>query len=851
MGHPAHRAEEVSDLGEQAEESVTGVGVPNVLLVTTRELQRGDVLGARYQIEAVIGTGGSGRVLRAFDREARTPVALKILRPEFAADPVWAERFSRELRIGRSIIHPNVCRVFDIGDADGHKFLSMELASRGSIRGEVPKIGATRMTPTRPQRAWAERVDDARSVVDGVAALHGAGIIHRDIKPENILRMEDGRLVVTDFGLATDPGANAGNTVMVGTPSYMAPEVVMGDPATARSDVWGLGIVLHEILFGCRPQWKAAGRGYRRFVPPDDITTAAQRAAAALCGRCADDNPEVRPASAIEVGSELARALRGKRRFIRPGRRSVVWGALAVASFATLGLVREHWSNRAQASLSGAAAPVAERVLTPTGTPEDWSTGATKVVSFPSRLHCYALLDHARTLRAIWGTPRKAQDIDVQSGERVSAPLLAETYQDGCPVLSPDGRRLLFERASDSGTQIFLSDSPNGANPRSIVRGSAPQWLPNGQEFAMEFDSKHAAIFSIPTGDIFLVGDDSEGAKRLSEKTIDYRGGRIAIRSYSEKLDNLVVVRKLPSLEVIGRVVLPPSALRLSFSPVTGDLLAAVDGGGSAGLEIAAVDLEKNTLKALGTMQGRNLRELLYGANSDRFVVSEQIERDLWNGDQRLTHDGHSEAGSLSINGDLVIQKRLADGRIVISLRRPNGVETQVTNGPFDLGPAFLPDGRSWLHLKYDAHEIVKCDVRDATCAPIYTDSMTPIWLALDPAGARVAYISLTNTPRLHVLSLIDRSERTLGPVGLDCPPYWPSADRVWVRQSKNGAGQVWVEIDVPSGERTGAQLAPSGSSDLLCEPPASLVRSNQGGIGRVSARSGETWDISRVNQAI
>src|SRR3954451_24145956 len=154
MGHPAHRAEEVSDLGEQSEESVTGVGVPNVLLVITRELQRGDVLGARYQIEAVIGTGGSGRVLRAFDREARMPVALKILRPEFAADPVWAERFSRELRIGRSIIHPNVCRVFDIGDADGHKFLSMELASGGSIRADVPKVGATRMTPTRPQRAW-------------------------------------------------------------------------------------------------------------------------------------------------------------------------------------------------------------------------------------------------------------------------------------------------------------------------------------------------------------------------------------------------------------------------------------------------------------------------------------------------------------------------------------------------------------------------------------------------------------------------------------------------------------------------------------------------------------------------
>ena len=101
------------------EESVTGVGGPVLLAASAPELGRGDVLAGRYQIEALIGTGGSGRVLRAFDRVARAAVALKILRPEYVSDPVWTERFSRELRVGRQIQHRNVCRVFDIGDAEG------------------------------------------------------------------------------------------------------------------------------------------------------------------------------------------------------------------------------------------------------------------------------------------------------------------------------------------------------------------------------------------------------------------------------------------------------------------------------------------------------------------------------------------------------------------------------------------------------------------------------------------------------------------------------------------------------------------------------------------------------------
>ena len=186
---------------EPAEQSFTDVGDEPFIAAPVLEIERGAVLAGRYQIETTIGKGGSGVVLRAFDRIAQAPVAVKILKPELAADPRWVERFSRELRLARQIQHTNVCRVFDIGEADGHRFLTMELASEGTLRHRrARRSGARdrspRGSPTRA-RWWP-----------GMAAIHAAGIVHRDVKPENLLRMEDGRLVVSDFGLATNSDAD-------------------------------------------------------------------------------------------------------------------------------------------------------------------------------------------------------------------------------------------------------------------------------------------------------------------------------------------------------------------------------------------------------------------------------------------------------------------------------------------------------------------------------------------------------------------------------------------------------------------------------------------------------------------
>jgi len=249
MGDDSSSDVAASDL--ENDPSVTAVAdEPAVTRERAPDVKPGDVLAGRYQIEAILGKGGSGVVLRAFDRVSATVVAVKVLKPGLTHDPRWEKRFQRELRLGRPIRHPNVCRIFDIGDADGYRFLTMEFATGGTLRDLVKK--------NQPLRPLPERLTDAAGVIAGLAAIHAAGIVHRDVKPDNMLRMEYGRLVLSDFGLATDLPDSTMVSVFVGTPHYMAPEVREGDPATTRSDVWSLGVVLHEIFFGKRPEKRSA-----------------------------------------------------------------------------------------------------------------------------------------------------------------------------------------------------------------------------------------------------------------------------------------------------------------------------------------------------------------------------------------------------------------------------------------------------------------------------------------------------------------------------------------------------------------------------------------------------------------
>jgi serine/threonine protein kinase len=263
----------------------------------------GERLCGRYLVDERLGSGGGGVVFRAWDERARRAVALKFLRPWGGRHQEDPARLAREVSIARRVRHPNVCSVLDFEEDRGVRgdepraFIVMELAARGCLGDEQERAAPPTTCPTRAE--WARRLRDARQSCAGLAAIHDAGIAHRDFKPRNLLRMADGRLVVADFGLAVLSQENV--RFEGGTPDYLAPEVTCGEAPDQRSDVWQLGVVLHEILLARRPRWCRAGAGPGWAVSLGPEVPRAVVPWLRLAARCLAWDPDARPQTAALV----------------------------------------------------------------------------------------------------------------------------------------------------------------------------------------------------------------------------------------------------------------------------------------------------------------------------------------------------------------------------------------------------------------------------------------------------------------------------------------------------------------------------------------------------------------------
>jgi serine/threonine-protein kinase len=263
----------------------------------------GRLLVDRYRVISLVGRGGMGEVYRATDLKLDQPVALKFLPQAKVNRPDLLERFHGEVRIARQVSHPNVCRLYDIGDVDGSAFISMEYIDGEDLASLLRRIG----------RLPADKaVEIARKLCAGLAAAHAKGVLHRDLKPANIMIDGRGEVLIMDFGLAAVADQVAGADVVSGTPAYMAPEQLAGTEVTERSDIYALGLVLFEMFTGQRA-FKTADRS---TIPSAssasrDVDPVVER----VIARCLDPDPAKRPATALALarmlpgGDPLAEAL--------------------------------------------------------------------------------------------------------------------------------------------------------------------------------------------------------------------------------------------------------------------------------------------------------------------------------------------------------------------------------------------------------------------------------------------------------------------------------------------------------------------------------------------------------------
>jgi eukaryotic-like serine/threonine-protein kinase len=206
----------------------------------------GRILDGRYQLGSLLGVGGMARVYLATDRVLERQVAVKVLSPPYAQDSVFVERFRREARAAAKLSHPNIVAVFDSGADADQPYLVMEYVAGQSLAQLLADQG--RLAPRRAAELGVE-------VCAALAAAHTRGLVHRDVTPANVLVADDGRVKVTDFGIAKAAAATTltGTGTVLGTAAYLSPEQAQGRPVDARSDLYSLGCVLYELLCGTPP----------------------------------------------------------------------------------------------------------------------------------------------------------------------------------------------------------------------------------------------------------------------------------------------------------------------------------------------------------------------------------------------------------------------------------------------------------------------------------------------------------------------------------------------------------------------------------------------------------------------
>jgi TolB-like protein/tetratricopeptide (TPR) repeat protein/predicted Ser/Thr protein kinase len=429
-----------------------------------RVLPLGTILGS-YRVERVLGRGGMGTVYLAYDAELRRQLALKVVTGSGATD-LYGAMILREARSAAALNHPNICTIYEVGEADGLAFIAMEYVE-GSPISEVLETGA--LPPS-------EAIRYGQQAADALAYAHEHGVIHRDLKAANAIVSKDGRLKLVDFGLAQRRYSAAANVSTMtsplpvdssgGTPYVMAPEQVRGEAADARTDIWALGVLLYEMVGAGKPFQAATIPDVFSSIlrdPPRPLPDRVPPALRQLIGRCLEKLPERRypHASDVRVALELldahGAALRTGPKPLRPRGVLLIGATIVAVAVMLVGLnvggLRDRLMGKAAETAAVTLAVLPLENLTGSPDQDDWCDGLTEDIARVLGR------EHASRLRIIARSASTPYRRSAKSADLIGRELGAECVLKGSVARSQDRVHIVAELVRTSSARSVWSQT--------------------------------------------------------------------------------------------------------------------------------------------------------------------------------------------------------------------------------------------------------------------------------------------------------------------------------------------------------------------------------------------------------